>query len=105
MSLAQEDPIAFASAGALASSLYKASEYMFVEYQKGNVDEEIWLGQKTANRQFIAAQDFMKINWMFAGWQVALGFRIFIDDMIRDICSKQECPVGGRPEDWTELSA
>jgi hypothetical protein len=104
ISFAQEDPVAFSSAGALASSLYKASEYMFVEYQNGNVDEEIWIGQKTANKQFVAAQAFMKINWTLSRWQVAPSFREFMDDMIRDICSKQACPEGGRPEDWTELS-
>ena len=31
-------------------------------------------------------------------------FRDFMDDMIRDICSRQACPEGGTPEDWTELS-
>ena len=102
--MSQEDPVVFTGTGALASSMYKASEYMFIEYQNGNVDEEIWIGQETANRQFIAAQDFMKFAWRFARWSVAPSFRDFMDDMIRDICSKQECPEGGRPEDWTEVS-
>ena len=104
MDVLNDDPIAFHGAGALASSMYKAGEYMFIEYQNGNVDEELWAGQKSANRSFIGEMDFMKIFWTLARWQVAPSFREYMDAMIRDICSKRDCPAGGRPEDWANLA-
>jgi hypothetical protein len=104
LSFFEENPVAFNTVGAVAGSMFKASEYMFIEHQNGNVHEGVWIGQSTANRQYIGQQDFMKIFWTLARLQVAPSYRDFMDDLIRDICSKQACPEGGRPEDWTEVS-
>ena len=87
-----------------ASSMLRSTEYEFNEYQRGNLDEEIWSAHRWANRDFIANNQYLIMFWGLFRPGFGISFRDFMDDMIREICSKQACPEGGRPEDWTELS-
>ena len=86
------------------SSMLRSTEYEFNEYQRGNLDEETWAAHRWANRDFIASSQYLMITWRLGRNGFGSSFRDFMDDLIRDICSQQECPEGGRPEDWIELS-
>ena len=101
---AQTDPVSISMVAGTASSMYRSTEYEFLETLRGNVDESVWRGHVVSNRNFISGNPFMLFAWRYQRNGFASSFRDFMDDMIRDICSKQECPEGARPEDWTELS-
>ena len=100
----QAEPAAQSQSFYLASSMYRSFEYEFLEALRGNVDEQVWRGHIWSNRAFIADNPYMLSFWGSQRNGFALSFRDFLDDLIRDICSKQACPEGGRPEDWTDVS-
>ena len=100
VSLWEKDRVTADRLGYLSSSLYTSTEYEFMEAQRGNVDDELWTAHSQANREYIASQPFMLINWTGIRSSSTAGFREFVDNMIIGICSHQTCPVGGRPQDW-----
>ena len=103
LEVAAEDLPAFYMAMYFASSNYKATEFSFLEAMRGNMEEEAWVSQLSANRQYISGNLFMLFSWRFMRNSVTASFREFMDDMIRDICANQTCPEGGRPEDWSTV--
>ena len=87
-----------------AGSMLKSTEFNFLEHYRGNREQEQWDAFVYAQRWFMAYNSFMLHAWTMQRYTFASSFREFMDDMIRDICSKQACPEGGRPEDWIELA-
>ena len=87
-----------------AGSMLKSTEFNYLEHARGNLEQEQWDAYVYAQRWFMTYNTFLLHAWRMQRYTFASSFREFMDDMIRDICSKQECPEGGRPEDWTELS-
>ena len=87
-----------------AGSMLKSTEFSYLEHARGNLEQEQWDAYVYAQRWFMTYNTFLLHAWRMQRYTFASSFREFMDDMIRDICSKQECPEGGRPEDWTELS-
>ena len=87
-----------------AASMLKSTEFNFLEHARGNLEQEQWDAFAYGQRWYMTYNTYMLHAWRMQRYTFASSFREFMDDMIRDICSKQACPEGGRPEDWTELS-
>jgi hypothetical protein len=87
-----------------AGSMLKSTEYNFSEYTRGNLDQEHWDAFAYGQRWYIEGNPFMLQAWAVQRGTFTASFRVFVDELVRDICSEQACPEGGRPEDWTDLS-
>lgn len=87
----------------LASSMFKNTEFVYTQWLAGNIDDDVWIGMEQGNRLYFETQPYFMIQWGFQRRQQAPSHRNYIDQMIREICANQECPVGGRPEDWERL--
>ena len=94
------DPTSYFQAFYHASSVFKSTEFSYMQWKAGNMDEELWLGTLSGHRIYVTSP-FMLVGWASGiRMAVAPSFREFMDDMIREICAEQTCPEGGRPEDW-----
>jgi len=90
--------------GYLASSMFKNTEFVYTQWLAGNIDDDVWHGMEEGNRLYFETQPYFMIQWAIQRRQQAPSHRNFIDQMIREICAEQDCPAGGRPEDWDRLN-
>ena len=75
-------------------------EFDFFEAQRGNVEPEVWAGQVRTTRMSLETIPWMLFGWRFGRAGFADSFRDYVDGLVRDVCEKQTCPIGGRSEDW-----
>ena len=101
----QSDRAALRRVVYLAATMHKSTEFAYTQWIKGNLDGGTWRSIDINHRVYAANNPFLILQWRAHRQAAPEAYRIYMDAMYRDICSKQPCPEGGRTEDWTELSA
>ena len=94
------NPTSFLQAFFHVASVFKSTEFSYIQWSNGNLDEELWRGTLDGHRLYVR-NPYMLIGWASGiRMAVAPSFREFMDTMIREMCAERTCPEGGRPEDW-----
>ena len=79
--------------GHFASLNFKAAEFAYTQWMNGNLPDESWEGNHKGTFSYLWFQRWMRDLWQTGGrYNFGPQYRAYIDAMISEICTKQDCP-------------